>query len=325
MCAAASAAAGEEMIGTVWAPDGLALVETPLPWSPNPREQFGSAATAALRRAWDRGFKAGMLAIAPDDACSRPAATRVLWYRHPLGAMSSYTKQEYVVPRGKAGALVASLLDGAGDGRWAAFRDDHEGRDLLVCTHGTVDACCGKFGFPAYRLMREAAACTEGVRVWRASHFGGHRFAPTVLDMPEGRYWGRLDDRAMEAVVRRCSPPGVLYHHYRGWAGAPEHMAIVERELLMRFGWRWTRFIIDAEIVGHDAVTGRSEVRVAYRDTQGADEGVFLATVVRTGLVELSGCGLAAGHEAAQYRVMHLTRQTGHMALTAVAGAAGKV
>ena len=53
-------------------------------------------------------------------------------------------------------------------------------RDILVCTHGARDACCGKFGYGFYVEMRGLAAVRgDGVRVWRTSHLGGHRFAPT--------------------------------------------------------------------------------------------------------------------------------------------------
>lgn len=60
-------------------------------------------------------------------------------------------------------------------------------RDILVGTHGTIDVACAKFGYPLYRHLRDTYA-DEGLRVWRVSHFGGHVFAPTLMDMPTGHY-----------------------------------------------------------------------------------------------------------------------------------------
>lgn len=57
-------------------------------------------------------------------------------------------------------------------------------RDILVCTHGSRDVCWGKFGYAIYKLLRARHAAPNGLRVWRTSHIGGHRFASTLLDFP---------------------------------------------------------------------------------------------------------------------------------------------
>ena len=93
----------------------------------------------------------------------------------------------------------------------------------LVCTHGTRDRCCAKWGMPLWRALH---ACDGGRgRVWQSSHIGGHRFAPTAVSLPHGIAWGRVElDRASElhAAVERgelalldclrgrsCHPPAV--------------------------------------------------------------------------------------------------------------------
>ena len=40
---------------------------------------------------------------------------------------------------------------------------------------------------------------TEGsnLRVWQSAHFGGHRFAPTLIDLPIGHLWGHLDEEKL--------------------------------------------------------------------------------------------------------------------------------
>ncbi len=114
-------------------------------------------------------------------------------------------------------------------------------RDLMVCTHGTHDQCCGKFGYPLYAALRNM--CTEQhapVRVWRTSHFSGHRFAPTLIDFPEGRFWGNLTAREdMARLLNRRGPLPNLNRCYRGWAGASYLVQWAERELFRREGWPW--------------------------------------------------------------------------------------
>ena len=43
------------------------------------------------------------------------------------------------------------------------------------------DTCCGTLGYPLYSQLRGLADSTGGaLRVWQATHFQFHRFAPVV-------------------------------------------------------------------------------------------------------------------------------------------------
>ena len=68
----------------------------------------------------------------------------------------------------------------------------------LVCTHGRHDACCAQRGRPvAARLAEERPGL-----VWECSHIGGDRFAPNVLVLPHGLYYGRVEpERAPEIIA----------------------------------------------------------------------------------------------------------------------------
>ena len=69
---------------------------------------------------------------------------------------------------------------------------------VLVCTHGTRDACCAVRGRPIVAAL--ARALPE--EVWECTHLGGHRFAGTLLSLPDGTCLGRLDpDTAVGAVT----------------------------------------------------------------------------------------------------------------------------
>ncbi len=76
--------------------------------------------------------------------------------------------------------------------------DEDASSMVLVCTHGTRDACCAVRGRPIVAALARALPD----EVWECTHLGGHRFAGTLLSLPDGVCLGRLDpDTAVGAVT----------------------------------------------------------------------------------------------------------------------------
>jgi hypothetical protein len=245
LCSVAARAAGEDPIGSAWATERLLLVETPLPWPADLREARALPPGLAdlITIMYESQPEIGLLAIAPDRVYSRDGWTRVVDLAFPAPPRHVMRRREVLVPRDQAADLLAAWLAGAMrvPSGIAAEPQSDAGRDLLVCTHGTVDACCALFGYPLFRALRREAATMENCRVWRSTHFGGHRFAPTLLDLPEGRYWGFLTPELGTALLRHDGDPVDLRMSYRGWAGhATPEAQYLEREAFMREGWAWT-------------------------------------------------------------------------------------
>jgi hypothetical protein len=174
--------------------------------------------------------------------------TRIIEYRLPGAAFSQYEQREYLMPtEGMASLMAAFLRDQHGDSLEAFRVAPVAGqRDYMVCTHGTIDACCAKFGYPIYRLLRMMADNpANNLRVWRCTHFGGHRFAPTMLEMPTGRYWGHLEARDLGPIVRHELSRELIRKRYRGWAMLPYGAAqVAECELFAQAGWDWTGALV---------------------------------------------------------------------------------
>ena len=84
---------------------------------------------------------------------------------------------------------------------------------FLVCTNGSRDRCCAKFGIPVYLTM----AAYAGDQVWQTTHTGGHRFAATMICLPHGLYYGRLGAEDAIPLIDSYSR-GDLYslERYRG-------------------------------------------------------------------------------------------------------------
>jgi hypothetical protein len=110
--------------------------------------------------------------------------------------------------------------------------------DVLVCTHGRRDTCCGAMGTNLFSELAGGRMTAPGVRLWRTSHTGGHRFAPTALVLPSATLWAWADPELLEQVARGSQSLDGLLPRYRGCAtlGPPGHQAL-EGAVLEQVGW----------------------------------------------------------------------------------------
>lgn len=84
---------------------------------------------------------------------------------------------------------------------------------ILVCTHGTHDRCCGKFGVPVYL---KAIEHENGFMTWQCTHLGGHRFAANILCLPHGIYFGRVREENVGSLINDFKNHFVNLENYRG-------------------------------------------------------------------------------------------------------------
>lgn len=288
-CNLAAIEKGLDPIGSAHPFTQLAIIEVPLPWKRNIYTEVGALPQEVmdLFALWMKRYREGqpydrhILLVAPDEAYSRPGLRRVMFYRRPAPSMAEYTRVEYLVPEAEVGPLVWALheapemLD-----RFAAFREpDAPIRDLLVCTHGTIDAACAKFGYPLYTHLRKNHG-SELLRVWRVSHFGGHVFAPTLVDMPVGHYWAYVEEPQADAIAQRDGNPRDLYGHYRGWAGiSGGFLQALERDLWMEHGFAWFSYQKEGRVIDIDpaAEPRWAEVELRYASPDGRVSGTVQA------------------------------------------------
>jgi hypothetical protein len=85
---------------------------------------------------------------------------------------------------------------------------------ILVCTHGVHDVCCALRGRP----VASALASRWPELVWECSHVGGDRFAPNLVVLPDGFYYGNLDPESALATVESHLGGTVLPDRLRGMA-----------------------------------------------------------------------------------------------------------
>jgi hypothetical protein len=83
---------------------------------------------------------------------------------------------------------------------------------ILVCTHGVHDVCCALRGRP----VASALSSRWPELVWECSHIGGDRFAPNLVLLPDGFYYGNLDPQSAVTTVEAHLGGTVLPDRLRG-------------------------------------------------------------------------------------------------------------
>ncbi|WP_121970757.1 sucrase ferredoxin [Leptolyngbya sp. BC1307] len=245
-CAAASQQAGEDLIGTAGHYQTYVLIECPLPWA---AKAFDSAVIPPALRHFAHAAKAErsvQFLCINRGAAIAPTQTTVLIYESSTastgGFASSYRGYEFQLESlDQVVNCVESHWQGTHLGRPIA-----DMQDILVCTHGMRDRCCARFGKPLFTAARRMFTESQlsNVRIWQASHIGGHRFAPTAIALPTGRYYGRLTAETLRAIVTRSGSVDQVRSVYRGWGLLPPPIQLLERQLWLSEGWAWLDYSI---------------------------------------------------------------------------------
>ncbi|MBN3897490.1 MAG: sucrase ferredoxin [Nostoc sp. NOS(2021)] len=325
-CSVVSKTNKEDPIGTAGTCDHWLIMEIPQPWSqdlfqenPTIKPLIGLFQELIVKH----GVNLRPMLIAPDREYSYPGFTRVLYYYRPAKLFSKFEKQEFVVPEGEATALVTAILkqliqqpNDLSKFQQYQQQSNHI-RELMVCTHAQVDLACGRFGTPIYRRLRkEYAPISNGkLRVWQTTHFGGHQFAPTLVDLPQGCLWGHLEPEVLDLLVNKHGSVSDLRQFYRGWAGLTKFEQIAECEIWMQLGWTWLNYLKAGKVVAiqegeEEENADWAEVRIDYAVTDGSISGVYEARVEVSGEV-MSALNSAKQMElkpVKQYHVSHLVK-----------------
>ncbi|GAA2564236.1 sucrase ferredoxin [Streptomyces lienomycini] len=143
-----------------------------------------------------------------------------------------------------------SVLDGA----------PHLGDPLaLVCTNGKRDRCCALLGRPLAAEL--AASGTDGV--WEVTHLGGHRFSPTVLVLPHGYVYGRVQAHAVKGILHGAREGRIVVEGCRGNSAWERPGQAAELALRLAVGEEAAQALT---VVRTDGAAPRWEVTLAHGD-----------------------------------------------------------
>lgn len=282
-CSALARRLGRDPIGSAGHYRGYLLVEWPLPWPRDLGEVPALSGVAAAVKAASWRLQ-GLVPVRRED---RLEVVAYRWTGDPGAGRpgSRFERSSRSVVADEVAATALELLAAA------AYPPADPGSpdlatEVLVCTHGRRDRCCGSLGT---RLAAELAADGElaglGVVVRRTSHTGGHRFAPTAVVLPEGTAWAFADLDLVKRVVTRSGAVDAVLSRYRGCAGVgPAPVQVLEREVLSEVGWA----VLGAPRSGSVLEDGRVRLVVDSAEPIG---GTYEATVRVTDQVAVPVCG----------------------------------
>ncbi|MBF2003609.1 MAG: sucrase ferredoxin [Synechococcales cyanobacterium M58_A2018_015] len=312
-CSEASRLAQEDLIGTVMPYRTYVLIECPMPWTANALESklIPDSLRQLVQAVQQSGLPIRFLLV---NQGQHPTATRVLIYRQSSGRFcKGYHRWETSVEHLEqvAGVIQAQLAirELPCESHWQTDQNAPPIRDLLICVHGSHDRCCARYGIPFYRdaVALQAQLGLEQVRIWKASHFGGHRFAPTLLDFPDGRCYGRLDRSLLQSILMRSGPIDGLKSIYRGWSILPPPLQVLERELMLNWGWDWFRYPIATRVVERTEMPGlQAELSVLLPDGQVREYAAELIPDPEQSRCLLGSCHAAQPTEYIKYAIQSL-------------------
>ncbi len=250
-CAVQTVLLGESPAGTAGGADRIVLVQLPLPW---PKKIDAHPALAGLKGELKGVGKTQLLAVVPsghDDSQVPTGYRRVICYSRPSEQpFARFERRQTLVENEQLSGLLRSIINDDLAGMESSMDDGVT--DLLICTHGSRDRCCGQSGTLLFLEMEYALGAPDThhvagrvrdrgrVRLWRSSHLGGHRFAPTAMMLPSGMTWSNLDTETTLGLLDRTLPAVEAHEHLRGNIGldsAP--VQIADGLAFVEFGWAW--------------------------------------------------------------------------------------
>jgi hypothetical protein len=269
-CAEESCQAKEDPIGTALNRRYYVLLEVPPPWTSDPLESKNiSNKLQNLNSVIDEASCYLRLLFIYNANYYQVGKTRLIIYYQTAEISLGYSKKEYILSDiDDAIPIIEKCINNE---TLESENTNIQTRDFLVCTHGSHDKCCAKYGNPFYR---QALATVEDlslshVRVWQSSHFGGHRFAPTMIDLPEGRYYARLNQKSFTSILTKTGDIQCLKNVYRGWGILPWQVQILERELMLKYNWDWFNYQVQGHVIDQNEDETFSQVEITFTKPDG--------------------------------------------------------
>ncbi len=203
-CATAAMERQEPIFATASRVDRWLLAEHSGAWSAEavPRFRWDGAVVAALEQLAERAGARLVLIRRPGG---RPAAGRRLYFADSRPGQERLLQQSAE----RDDQLLSLTLPGVAPGEgWAAGPE----RLLLVCTHGRHDPCCAIWGRP----VALALAGRYPAETWECTHIGGDRFAPNLVVLPKGYYFGRVPPAEAAGIVSSLEHGRLVTRYMRG-------------------------------------------------------------------------------------------------------------
>ena len=309
-------------VGTAIGCDRVVLIETPLPWPKPVFDHLDLVAVAPILKA--SVVPTRTLAYVPDvltgDSDALPGGTVITFDRVsgletaglPTVRPPTVLERRFLPASADERVALATALatdDAETLAAMAVYQGELQDSVVLICTQGSHDVCCGSEGA---RFAAEAETIDQ-LRVYRVSHTGGHRFAPTAMTLPDGRMWADLDLDMLRSILWRTGNASDVVANCRGWWGAaPGPAQVAERAVFDIVGWESEDRARHVEVTNTTGDTAQDTADdathcVVYSGDRSWDVSVSVGRAVPTIACRQPG-GLPA-KESREYRVGSITER----------------
>lgn len=221
------------------------FIETPKPWPQNEK-----GLPEYPKYAYDLAKGNLKIHLLSPGSFSKEGYKKILFFERSDDNIAHYDRNEYQVPISQVKELITALFASDNSDLIKSFdqyKSTNENiRDFFICGHFAKDYCCGTFGDALYQFtqkyLQDNHSSYPNVRLWQSSHLKGHKFAPTTVDFPEGRFWSHLNQNILinEILpIQNQTDVSDLRLHIRGLAGTNNFGQVAERELFLKYGPSW--------------------------------------------------------------------------------------
>lgn len=209
-CSECSRAAGEALFGTAPPADVWILLEYNGAWGAKAPDDSNLAPEVKARIGqWMADIPRSKFAFIRRQEAERAEDAAIRLYVARVGELTPELRRLDLASYDELlGLDMAGLAQGAPE-HAAALTDEML---FLVCINGKRDASCAKYGVPTLAAIRHAAPAST----WGVTHIGGHRFAATLITLPDGVVYGYVDPDKAVQLVGTMRSGHVLLENLRG-------------------------------------------------------------------------------------------------------------
>ena len=196
-----------------------------------------------LLRTFQNHLKTPILCYATRPQNKADPSKRTVYILSQIDKTLSYECVSYRIPRLNFLSILEKVLNNvllnSNDQLAEPYMVKSPKRILAICTHAQRDRCCGTFGKQLYDSVIASKEWKHpDLEVVECSHIGGHRYAPTLIEIPSMRVWGGLDLDLVKKIIEQDEDAPL--DHYRGsCALSKPYEQYADFLAFKKFSWQW--------------------------------------------------------------------------------------
>ena len=311
LCSNYSLNINESPIGSASNFDKYLLIRVPTPWKSEitESEKFPKKIKSLLEKNPNLLETTKILGFNTENKYDDIDKTHIILFAKPKKSLENFSKFEFLSDQKNLEELILNLLNSNYENHPSKINQNNNSRDLLICTHGARDTCCASIGYPIYEKILSSQQSGK-INAFQVSHIGGHRFAPNIIDMPDGRNWVKISKDSIDAFIERQNPMNSFKENYRGWTMLKNGFEqVAEREAFSIEGWDWiNKNIISIQTLETTSSLNSKLVKIKYSNQDGTENKKIHVEVKKTEKLPVLKCTKNEITEySQQYEVIKVT------------------